>query len=298
LELTGTYVPKGNRTSEQNVNGFELLLHAPTGVRILATPPWWTLKRVLILAGILGALLCVVLIWNKQLWHQVQERTRKLEIEIRHREHAEQQRAAETERARIARDLHDELGTSLTEVSLLASAGLDESPGTEKGGDRFRLIAEKARGLVSGLDVIVWAVDPKRDSLQSFADYLGSYAREFLSASGLVCRLKIPIECDAIALTGVARHSLFLAIKESLNNVIRHAAATQVEFQMKPLDDQLEIVIADDGCGFDRDTVRRGNGLTNLHERLAALHGCCYIESQPGRGTTVKLIVPWPRTAS
>jgi len=295
LELTGVYAPQGNRPSDGGVTSFELLLSSPLGVRVLATPPWWTLKRLLLLAGILAALLCAILVWNKELQRKVQERGRRLEMEIRNRQQAEQHHAAEVERSRIARDLHDELGTGLTEVSLLASAGLGEFRGMEKNNDRFRVIAEKARALMSGLDVIVWAIDPKRNSLQSFADYLGSYAGEFLSASNIACRLRIPIECGAVMLTGAARHSLFLAIKEALNNVIRHASATEVELQMTQSDNRLEIVIADNGRGFDGNTTRQGNGLTNLRERLEALHGQCQIESQPGKGTTVKFIVPLPR---
>jgi signal transduction histidine kinase len=253
------------------------------------------LKHVIVLAGILAALLCAALVWNKELHRQIQQRSRQLEAEIHSRERAEQQRAAETERARIARDLHDDLGTGLTEVSLLASAGLGQLRGAEKGLNRLRVIAEKARGLVSALDVIVWAIDPKRNSLQSFADYLGSYAEELLSASSIGCRFSIPIECEAVALPGPARHSLFLAIKEALNNVIRHASATEVELTITQLDNCLEIVIADNGCGFAWNAVRHGNGLANLQERLAALNGQCHVESQPGRGTTVKLVVPRPR---
>jgi len=298
LELTGVCVPLGSRAGDGTVSGFELLLSSPAALRVLATPPWWTLRRGVILAGTLAALLCLVLVWNRELHRQIQERSRQLETEIRTRERAEQQRAAEAERARIARDLHDELGTSLTEMSLLASAGLGELPGAEKSQDRFRAIAEKARALVSGLDVIVWAIDPKRNSLQSFADYLGSYAEELLSASSTVCRLRIPIECDAVTLTGSARHSLFLAVKEALNNVIRHAPATEVELQITQFDHRLEIVIADNGRGFDWNTIRRGNGLTNIRQRLEALHGQCQIESQPGKGTTVKCAVPLPHNPS
>lgn len=294
LELTGAYVPQGNRAADGTVSGFELRLPSPTDVRILATPPWWNLKRVLVLAGILAVLLLAVLIWNKELQWKVQERGRQLELEIRNRQQAELQRAAEAERSRIARDLHDELGTGLTEVSLLAGAGLAESRGAEQSHDRFQVIAEKARALVSGLDVIVWAIDPKRSSLQSFADYLGRYATELFSASDIVCRFKIPIECDAVTLTEAARHSLFLAVKEALNNVIRHASATEVELQLSQADGRLEIVIADNGRGFDWNTIQRGNGLANLRERLAALNGGCYIESQAGKGTIVKFTVPLP----
>jgi signal transduction histidine kinase len=321
LELTGVYVPQGNRLRGGTVNGFELLLGSPSDIRVLATPPWWTLKRVLAVSAILAALLCAVLLWNKELQRKVQERGRQLEREVRHRQQAELQHAAEAERSRIARDLHDELGTGLTEVSLLASTGSGESREVENNNDRLRVIAEKARALVSGLDVIVWAIDPKRNSLQSFADYLGRYATELFAASNILCRFKIPIECEAVALAEAARHSLFLAVKEALNNVIRHASATEVKLQMTqanyldPLPPSpqanwvrgeagreervtiacLEIVITDNGRGFDLNTIRRGNGLTNLHERLKALNGQCHVESQTGKGTTVKFTLPLPR---
>ena len=134
--------------------------------------------------------------------------------------------------------------------------------------------------------------------LQSFADYLGSYATELFSASDIVCRFKIPIECQTVTLPEAARHSLFLAVKEALNNIIRHASATEVELRMSQTDDQLGIVIADNGRGFDWNTIRRGNGLTNLHERLEALDGQCHIESHAGKGTTVKFTVPLPRDSS
>jgi signal transduction histidine kinase len=159
------------------VKSFGVSVDSGMVVRVLATPPWWTLKRLSVIGGILALLLGTVFVWNKALRWQVQERTRKLETEIRNRQRAELQQAAEAERSRIARDLHDELGTGLTEVSLLASAGLGQFQDAEKIRNRFDTIAEKARALVSGLDVIVWAIDPKRNSLQSFADYLGGYAR-------------------------------------------------------------------------------------------------------------------------
>ncbi len=294
LELTGAYAPQGNRAEDGTVSGFELLLPSPLDIRVLATPPWWNLRRMLVLAGILGVLLLAVLFWNKELQRKVQVRGRQLEHEIRNRQRAELQRAAEAERARIARDLHDELGTGLTEVSLLADAGLAESHGTGKEPLRFHDIAEKARALVSGLDVIVWAIDPKRNSLQSFADYLGRYATELFSASGIVCRFKIPIECDPVTMTEAARHSLFLAVKEALNNVIRHASATEVELQISQSPDLLQIVVADNGRGFDWNKIQPGDGLANLRARLEALNGQCDIQSQAGKGTTVRFSVPLP----
>ena len=298
LELTGAYLPQGNRADDGTVSSFELLVNAPAGLRVLATPPWWNFKRVLVLTGILAVLLLAVLVWNKELQWKVQERGRQLELEIRNRQQAELQRAAEAERSRIARDLHDELGSGLTEVSLLAGAGSAATPETERTHDRFRVIAEKARALVSGLDVIVWAIDPKRNSLQTFTDYLCRYATEVFSASNVGCRFTMPIECDPVTLTETARHSLFLAVKEALNNVIRHSSATEVELQISQSAGRLQIVIADNGCGFNRNGLRRVNGLANLRERLEALNGECHIESQMGRGTIVKFIVPLPGSGS
>ncbi len=162
----------------------------------------------------------------------------------------------------------------------------------------MRAIGDKARTLVSALDVIVWAIDPRHNSLQSFADYLRSYTSEILSAANIASRFRIPIECNPVTLTGAARHCLFLAVKETLNNVIRHASATKVELQMGQFEDRLEIVIADNGRGFDWNTSRRGHGLANLKERLETLHGLCQIESQPGNGTTVKFTVPLLRNCS
>ena len=298
LSLTGVYAPHGTAAADGTVSGFDLLLSAPSGIRVLTTPPWWTLKRVLILAGVLAVVLCGVLLWNKELHSKVEERGRQLETEIRNRQRAEIRHAAEAERARIARDLHDELGTGLTEVSLLASAGLGRLEDGDKIRQRFHGIAEKSRALVSGLDVIVWAIDSRRNSLQSFADYVGRYATELFAASTIDCRLRIRMENGAVLLTEAARHSLFLAVKEALNNVIRHASATEVKLQISQAGDRLQITIVDNGCGFDRSTVANGNGngLTNFQERLQALHGECSLESQPAKGTTVKFIVPVPGT--
>jgi signal transduction histidine kinase len=149
LALTGVYAVQGRNPADREINSFELLLNSPAGIRILAKPAWWTLKRLLVLAGVLAAMLSAVLVWNNQLRRQVGERTAQLETAIRNREQAELQRAAEAERSRIARDLHDDLGSGLTEVSLLADRGLGETPGNEKQTERLHAIADKARGLVA-----------------------------------------------------------------------------------------------------------------------------------------------------
>jgi signal transduction histidine kinase len=125
--------------------------------------------------------------------------------------------------------------------------------------------------------------------MESFADYLAGHARVFLESSGLACRFKVPIDFPPVKLAGRVRHDLFLAVKETLNNVVRHAQATEVEFGLQLNGPRLELAIADNGRGFDPQDVPRGNGLANLRERLASLGGNCSFESSPGKGTRVRL---------
>lgn len=293
LSLTGIYfasVYRGIPSAE--TSHFELLVHAPGDVVVLSTPSWWTLQRLISVVEVLAIILVVVSVWTAVLRRQVAQRTSRLQQEIREREHAERQRALEAERARIARDLHDELGSGLTEMGMLANAGFEEQESPTHMEERFHKIAERARTLVAGLDVIVWAIDPRRNSLQAFADYLECYADELLSTSRIHYRFKIPVEFKAATLSGAMRHSLLLAVKEALTNVIHHASASEVELQIKQPEEHLEIVIADDGHGFDPQDVSSGDGLRNLQERMQALGGGCRIESAAGKGTTVTLSVP------
>jgi signal transduction histidine kinase len=270
------------------IEACDLLVNFATDVVVLVRPPWWTVGRIFAVAGILAAVLLASLAWIVLLHRKVEQRTVALNHEMRQRKEAELQRAAEHERSRIARDLHDDLGSSLTEISLLAGLGLSHAT-ADAANERFGEIAGKSRSLVNSLDAIVWAADPEEDSMESFADYLAGHARVFLASSGLPCRFKVPIDFPPVKLGGRVRHDLFLAVKETLNNVVRHAQATEVEFGLHLNGSQLEILIADNGRGFDPQDVARGNGLANLRERLAGLGGDCSVESAPGKGTRVKL---------
>ena len=121
------------------------------------------------------------------------------------------------------------------------------------------------------------------------ADYLGDFASEYLCHSGITCRFDIPVALPPIVLDGRLRHGLLLAVKETLNNVERHAQASEVQFRMTFAEDQLEIVIADNGKGFDTKTKHKGNGLKNLPLRLSQLGGRYRIESSMGNGTIVTI---------
>ncbi|MGH7978246.1 MAG: sensor histidine kinase [Limisphaerales bacterium] len=299
LALTGVYDGNGgNRAAGIDVANFELLLDSPGDIQVLARPPFWTLRRLLILVGALMGVLFLAIIWIRLLHHEVQQRSADLQREMRDRQQAEHQRALAQERARIARDLHDDLGSNLTEITMLATAGPGSKWPAGDAAERMETIAGKSRSLVNALDEIVWAVDPNRDTLASVARYLASYAEELLAGLKIACRVQIPNSFPDLEVSGEVRHHLFLAVKEALNNAIRHGNANEINFRVRMSQDRLVISITDNGGGFDTSERSTGYGLLNLRNRLEQLHGRCELESTPGAGTTVSLQLPLPISAS
>jgi signal transduction histidine kinase len=248
------------------------------------------LTLVAALFGVLG----LALVWIRMLHHRVQQRTVQLQKEMQEHEQAEQQRALAVERARIARDLHDDLGSSLTEISMLATASPGVKLPADQTAERMEAIAGKSRTLVNALDEIVWAIDPERDTVASVARYLASYTEEYLAGLHVACRVQIPNSSPDQVVSGEIRHHLFLAVKEALNNAIRHGGATEINFRVRVLENRLLISITDNGSGFDTSGRSNGHGLLNLRQRLEHLHGRCELESAPGAGTTVSLQLPLP----
>ena len=299
LALTGVYIEL-ERNQGPNTGGeppdssrgkpFDLLMNSPADIVVLSQPSWWTLQRLLIVVGMLLVVLAFTAIWIKQLRRLVEQRTSQLQREIHERERVERQHELEAERSRIARDLHDDLGSSLTEISVLASTGQRPEPGETSHPKLFNAIAGKARSLIAALDVIVWAVDPDDNSLQSLGDYLTGYAEEFFSHMNISCRFKVPVAFPQMNLDGRRRHDLLMAVKEALNNVVRHSEAAEVEFRMAVDENVLAIDIADNGKGFE--SGGDGHGLKNLPVRLLKLGGTCAVESCIGGGTTVKIRLP------
>jgi signal transduction histidine kinase len=295
LELTGVYAGNGgNRTTDTKVANFELLLNTAADIRVLERPPIWTLRRLLVLVGALLGVLGLALVWIRLLHQKVEVRTTQLQKEVGDREQAEHQRALAQERARIARDLHDDLGSNLTEIIMLATAGPGLKLSAEAATERMGTIAGKSRALVFALDEIVWAVDPERDTLASVARYLAGYAEDYLAALNVVCRVQIPDSFPDQVVSGEVRHHLFLAVKEAINNAIRHGQATEISFCVRVLEDRLWILITDNGRGFDTSGRSDGHGLLNLRLRLEQSHGHCELESSAGSGTKVSLHLPLP----
>lgn len=219
-------------------------------------------------------------------------------------ERAERQHALERERARIARDIHDDLGASLTRVALLSQSARGEVPDSGAAAHDLDQIFRTTREVTRALDEIVWAVNPKHDTLDSLVTYLGKFAEDFVRAAGMRCRLEIAMELPSWRLTSEIRHNVFLAFKETLHNIVRHAGATEVRIGLavERTAKTFALIIEDNGRGFDSaqnagvvttepDRIIAGHGLANLRERLAEIDGRYEVASQPGHGTRVSLIV-------
>jgi ligand-binding sensor domain-containing protein/signal transduction histidine kinase len=211
------------------------------------------------------------------------------------------QRAMERERMRIARDMHDEIGSKLTKISFMTERAKRELEGQEPVARKLEAIAGTSRDLLQTLDEIVWAVNPHNDTLEHLAAYLGQYATEYLQNTAVECELHIPRGLPHHPLSAEARHNLFLAFEEALNNALKHGRPTRIRVDMQITPGCFEIIIEDNGGGFelppepagsDATSSRTGNGLQNMRQRLAILEGQCTIRSRPGQGTTVRLTVP------
>lgn len=274
---------------------FSIYLRSPADVAVLESPPWWTLRRVLWMSAALGFVALAAIGWVVVLRRKVAERTRQLEIQIQERQRAERRREIEQERARVAHDLHDDLGAGLTEVNMLSS--LAKSPATSAVEKERYLgeLTETARRMVTSLDEIVWTVNPRNDTVASLASYFGSHAQRLLELAGVTCGLDIAPDLPEYPLDPKFRQEIFFAFKEALTNVVRHAQATQVWLRISVRDGRLEVEVADNGHGLNGAAPSAGSdGLTNMQERMKTLGGECKIVSDPQTGTTVRFSAPLP----
>ncbi|MCX6926581.1 MAG: triple tyrosine motif-containing protein, partial [Verrucomicrobia bacterium] len=250
---------------------------------------WW-LRSAILIAG--GGIVASVAMWVTR--QRVRRRLEQLE----------RQRALERERARIARDIHDDLGASLTRISLLSQSARAELQDGQAAASDLDQIYNTARELTRAMDEIVWAVNPKHDTLDSLMAYLGRFAQSFLSTAGIRCRLDLPMNLPSQVLTAEVRHNVFLALKEALNNVVKHAQASEVRISLELKPTGFMLIVADNGRGFEWDPLKgqttaaadgarsaAGNGLLNMQKRLEEVGGCCGWDTAPGEGTRAKLVV-------
>lgn len=295
LRVAGVYACAAENAASLAANSspFELLINRGGDIVVLRRPPWWTLQRVFTVLLALSGALGVMFVWVALLRRKVEQRTEQLKSEIEQRQLVEQHHAVELERTRVARDLHDELGAGLTEVSMLGSLANSKATGPEARSGYLDQLTNVARSLVTSLDEIVWAVNPEYDTVNSVVSYFSLFAESFLSLAGIKYRLHVTETVPERPLDSKMRHGTFCAFKELLNNIVQHSGATEVQILFEVAEESLVISVIDDGRGFEIEPDLPGkDGLSGLRQRMQALGGECVIASQAGRGTKAVLRLP------
>jgi len=254
-----------------------------TSLDLIAEPYWWETAGFQIVApfcafSLLGA---GVIFWLRRRHRNEIERLEMLQ-------------ATEKERVRIAADLHDNLGADLTQIGLLSEKVRRHLDNPDEARQQLDKVFAATHELSRQLDAAVWAVGPANDTLESLVQHLCKYVQEVLVLANLRCRLAVPAEMPPMALSSAVRHNVFLAVKEALHNVIKHAGATLVTLRVLLQPGVLVVEIEDDGRGIPEEKRSTGqDGLSNIHTRMAQIGGCCeMLSGDSGKGTLVRLILP------
>ncbi|MGO8930452.1 MAG: two-component regulator propeller domain-containing protein [Limisphaerales bacterium] len=205
----------------------------------------------------------------------------------------ETRHAVERERLRISQDMHDDIGSILTQVSQLSDLGQSEGGAQPPARGLFERIGAQARAAVQALDEIVWATNPKNDNLPRFAEYVCRFADEFFEDTTVRCWQEVPTDLPNVPLRADLRHNVFLAVKEAFSNVLKHSRTTEVWLRLVLVDSRVSLEIEDNGLGFNpQQTSPGGNGLDNMQTRLAECGGEAEILSHPGKGTKLRFGFP------
>lgn len=258
------------------------VLDRPTGIQSLLTvlvpPPLWSRTWFWPAVGIPSAALMVMV--GRYL------NSRRMRRELNR---LEWQRALEQERLRIARDIHDDLGARLTEVSLKSALAKRKYDLPSDVAEDFEQISTLCRELVASLYATVWTVNPKNDNLNALGDFLCQIGLRLSDQAQFACRLEVPSLPKDVEISSRVRHNLAMSVTEAVHNVIKHARATELCLKVSFEGGLLEILVEDNGCGFDQTRTPAGNGLKNMKDRLASVGGTCLIQNRAGGGTTVRM---------
>jgi signal transduction histidine kinase/ligand-binding sensor domain-containing protein len=287
---TYNYIPPGNYSFQVTAcNNDGVWNETGASLKFEVLPYFWQTTWFHVFGGV-----ATVLVAGGVVWFDTRRRMR------RKVERAERQRDIERERSRIARDIHDDLGAQLTRITMMSESARGDLAHPERAAAGLEKIYDTARELTRSMDEIVWAVNPRHDTLESLATYLEKFAQDWLAGVGIRCRLDLPLQFPEWHLTSELRHNVFLAFKEALHNAVKHSGASEVLIGLTLKEKSFELALADNGRGFTAGEEMKninispasgraasGNGLDNMRRRLAAMGGNCEIHSAPGAGTKV-----------
>jgi signal transduction histidine kinase len=278
--------PGSYRLRVVGTDAFGRLSGVECGLDLFVPQPFW--KTPWFWGGVvLGACLLTIGISRYFVWHKMRLEMLRLK----------QQRALEQERLRIAHDIHDDLGARVTQISLLSAMSQNNAAYPDKARSDFDRISNMSRELVAALYETVWAVSPENDNLEALGSYLCQMANKLCEQTTLRCRFHVTGLPAEVQVSSQTRHNISMAVKEAIHNIIKHARASEISMNMTFVNGVLDVSIHDNGRGFDPAAVAAvdasgqsdGNGLANMQRRLAGIGGQCTVESQPGKGATVRI---------
>ncbi len=273
-------LPVGHyRFRVQEVDAWDHALGIENSVELMVPLPYW--KSPWFLASCTG-IAAILLIWGGRYW-----------VHANIRRHLQRTRWVEQERLRIARDLHDDLGARLAHLSLM-SAQAERETASSDARTSFREITGMARELASTLSEVVWTVNPENDHLESLVSFLCHLIHSSCEPSLISCRIDALGKIDERSVPSAIRHHVCLAVKEAVNNILKHSDATELRASIRFDAPLLTISLADNGKGFEEGRTKQGNGIANMRHRMAMVKGRVMMESLEGKGTTICFEVPIP----
>lgn len=277
--ITYNGLPAGNY--QFRVIGVDIM-GKPTGLetslKIIVPQPFWRTRWFLSLVISIGVVLVIgierYVVWNKM---------------NREMTYLNGQKALEQERLRIARDIHDDVGARVTQISLVSASFQTDHTLPLNARTGFEEIKQMSQDLVSALYETVWAVNPEYDNFEALGDYICQMANTLCNQAQLRCRLQMEDLPPNIQISSQVRHNIVMVAKEALHNAIKHARASEVAILILFANDVLDMTLQDNGCGMQANDCHTGNGLVNMKQRMKNIGGSCWIESKLGCGTTVHL---------
>jgi ligand-binding sensor domain-containing protein/two-component sensor histidine kinase len=195
-------------------------------------------------------------------------------------------------RDHISRDLHDDIGSSLTNIAIMNEMAIQEK---RKGGDPEKILGQSAEDIhevISSLSDIVWNVNPAYDDLKYLLARMRWYASELLENTEIIYKMEIEEPDEKISMNMAQRRDFYLIFKESLNNLVKYSNASKAEISIRIENDSVVMMISDDGNGFEPERIEFGNGLKNMKQRTEAWRGSFTLKSRPGQGTELVFIIP------
>ncbi|MGC4016425.1 MAG: histidine kinase [Luteolibacter sp.] len=195
------------------------------------------------------------------------------------------------ERLRIARDLHDDLGTRLSHISLLGAYAESNIADVEARAT-FGQITAMSRELISALSETVWMLNPKNNQLEALVDFLCRLVSELCRLSAIRCRIDAMSVTENFTISHEFRHNVSLAVKEIVNNALKHSFATEIKMSIQFENNQLKITVTDNGVGITREPNKTGLGLESLTQRMASIKGKCIIDPHEKEGLKITLEAP------